>query len=131
MAAEGLRHVVEPEATVGFRPMTAHEEASAGCLAVGTALLGVSYAVGAPDLIAILAGGAIAGATPPLIGVAVVSTVFASGCAIGAIGTPAILWAYEQSDALYAMATGSPDDVRIVPEAAPDGAATGTVPTLP
>lgn len=87
-----------------LRPMTREEMQSVGCLSAGTALTGLGYALGPADLMAVLGGGAVAGSPPAVIGLAVFATVFASGCAIGAIGTPGAIWVIDQSNALYTHA---------------------------
>lgn len=104
MATSQLEHDEDQEALPGLRPMTHEEMQSVGCLSTGTALTGLGYILGPADLMAVLGGGAVAGSPPAVIGLAVFATVFASGCAIGAIGTPGAIWVTEQSNALYTHA---------------------------
>lgn len=77
-------------------PMSDGEKQGFGCLISGTASLAATAAANPSELIMVIAGGTLSPTTPVGMGVAIIGTVFASVCAVGAIATPAVLrtWDY-------------------------------------
>ncbi|CAK0741261.1 membrane hypothetical protein [Azospirillaceae bacterium] len=73
-----------------------------GCLASSGFFTGWAMMAGSSETLMIVAGGMLApSATTPIM-MAFVSTLTAATCALGAAATPAVLWAFEQSDAIGA-----------------------------
>jgi hypothetical protein len=62
-----------------------------GCLYTGAAATGVGALAGTNELILVFAGGAVVPTTPLSLVLAVTGTVFASFCAVGALGAPAVV----------------------------------------
>lgn len=85
-----------PTATpASLPPMSDGEKQGFGCLISGTASLAATAAANPSELIMVIAGGTLSPTTPVGMGVAIIGTVFASVCAVGAIATPAVLRTWE------------------------------------
>lgn len=97
----------EPRATDPnrpLRPMTENEKQGAGCLVSSLISTGITYSVGAVELAQIIAGGALVPSSPAILFLAVTGTITLAACGMGAILTPTVVWAYEESDVLARMA---------------------------
>lgn len=77
--------------------MSEAEWQGAGCLASGVAATAAAYATNANEVVMVVAGGIIAPSTPLLLGIVMLSTVFTSGCAVGAIAAPFGYWLVRQA----------------------------------
>lgn len=62
-----------------------------GCLISGAVATGLTWFAGTNQMIMVVAGGTLAPTSTVGLAVAITGTVFASVCAVGALGTPAIL----------------------------------------
>lgn len=69
----------------------------AGCLLSGSAATSAAYATNAAEVAMVAAGGALVPSTPAILGIVMLSTIFASGCAVGAIAAPFGWWLYRQA----------------------------------
>lgn len=83
-----------------LRPMTENEIQGVGCLVSAVASTALTYGVGAVEMTQIIAGGSMVASTPMVLFLAVTGTVTLAACGMGAILAPAVVWAYEESDAL-------------------------------
>lgn len=77
--------------------MSEAELQGAGCVASGAAATFAAYATNANEVVMVVAGGVFAPSTPTLLGIVMLSTVFTSGCAVGAIAAPFGYWLYRQA----------------------------------
>ena len=84
---------IDPTASV---PMSEAEKQGYGCLAAGGASLLATVVAGSNEMIMVIAGGTLFPTTPVGMGVAIMGTVFASVCAVGAIATPAVVRTWNQ-----------------------------------
>lgn len=76
--------------------LTDGEKQGYGCLASGTAALLATVVANPNEMIMVIAGGTLFPTTPVGMGVAIMGTVFASVCAVGAIATPAVVRTWNQ-----------------------------------
>ena len=77
--------------------MSEAEMQGAGCLLSGAFATIASYAADANEVVLVVAGGTLAPSSPTLLGIVMLSTIFTSGCAVGAIAAPFAYWAYRQT----------------------------------
>ena len=77
--------------------MSEAELQGAGCLLSGSVATIASYAADANEVVLVVAGGTLAPSTPTLLGIVLLSTIFTSGCAVGAIVAPFAYWAYRET----------------------------------
>jgi hypothetical protein len=77
--------------------MSEAELQGAGCLLSGSVATFASYATNANEVVMVAAGGTLIPSTPALLGIAVLTTIFTSGCAVGAIAAPFAYWTYRQA----------------------------------
>jgi hypothetical protein len=68
-----------------------------GCLGLGSITTSAAYAINTDELLMIAAGGTMASTSGPVVALALLSTVAASGCAVGAIAIPILDRWYEDS----------------------------------
>ena len=61
-----------------------------------------TYWAGAVESLMIAAGGLLSPASTPTLWLGLASTVVAATCSLGAVATPAVLWAAEQKDNIVA-----------------------------
>jgi len=106
-----------------------------GCLITGGAALTWGYLAGPSELIMVAAGGVLApSATAPLT-IALLGTLGASSCALGAMATPTALWAYDEWDHITAtltrQAAGAAVTVTALARQWLEGAQTGSRTTTP
>jgi hypothetical protein len=91
----GGGNVTSPEESgAALAPMSDGEKQGFGCLISGSLSLGATLLANPNEMIMVIAGGTLAPTTTIGVGVAILGTVFASICAVGAIATPAILWTW-------------------------------------
>jgi hypothetical protein len=82
--------------------MSDAEKQAVGCgIGAGTGLL-ASYAAGPTEVIMLWGGGTLMASSGVLIGLTLLTQMGASSCAMAALATPTVLWAYEQSDNISA-----------------------------
>jgi hypothetical protein len=87
----GGGNVTSPEESgAALAPMSDGEKQGFGCLISGSLSLGATLLANPNEMIMVIAGGTLAPTTTIGVGVAILGTVFASICAVGAIATPAI-----------------------------------------
>ncbi|MBI1205965.1 MAG: hypothetical protein GC191_01615 [Azospirillum sp.] len=79
-----------------IRPMTDSEAQGAGCIAVGTTALGLTYASAPTEMIMLVVGGVVVPSTSSILFLSLFATVGALTCAVGAAMTPFTQWAYEE-----------------------------------
>ncbi|MEO5335726.1 MAG: hypothetical protein H7841_02360 [Magnetospirillum sp. WYHS-4] len=72
------------------------EKQSIGCLAAGTAGMGIAMAADGTNVINVIAGGLVFPANQAVLYISLVGVVFASFCAVGQALTPAVLMAYDR-----------------------------------
>lgn len=107
---------LDQEEILGPRPYTEAELQGVGCLAVGGLATGAAYAVNTNELLMIAAGGTLASGSGAVVALALLSTVAASGCAVGAIAIPVLNRWYEEgvqyvhSWSQDPATTGQPDE---------------------
>lgn len=77
--------------------MSEAELQGAGCLFSGSVATFASYATNANEVVMVAAGGTLAPSSPALLGIVLLSTIFTSGCAVGAIAAPFAYWTYRQA----------------------------------
>lgn len=77
--------------------MSEAELQGAGCLLSGSAATLSAYATNASEVAMVAAGGTLLPSSAAILGIVMLSTIFASGCAVGAIATPFGWWAYRQA----------------------------------
>ena len=74
-----------------------------GCLVTSGATVGfATFMAGATESLMIAAGGLLVPSTAPTLWLGLFSTMAAATCGLGAIATPAVLWAVEQRDNIAA-----------------------------
>ena len=77
--------------------MTEAELQGAGCLLSGSAATLSAYATNASEVAMVAAGGTLLPSSAAILGIVMLSTIFASGCAVGAIAAPFGWWIYRQA----------------------------------
>lgn len=73
------------------QPYTEAELQGTGCLVLGSVGVLMAYLINTDEYLMIAAGGTLASSSPAVVVLALFSTVAASGCAVGAIATPALM----------------------------------------
>lgn len=107
--------------------MSEAELQGAGCILSGTAGMVVAYGVGANEVVMVVAGGVLTPSTPLIMGVVMLSTIFTSGCAVGAIAAPFLHWGYREylgwtsDDTEVPVGAAEPPAAPAPSAAAPDG----------
>ena len=105
-AANAVRHTEEEAPPLELGPLSTSEKQGYGCLAAGGASLVVAGLVGTDDVLLVFTGAtAVPAGVPVGLGLAVVGTVFASTCAVGALVAPTAirLWKYDHDGATIAQ----------------------------
>jgi hypothetical protein len=94
----GATAAMADQRTGGPWGMSEAELQGAGCLLSGSVATLASYATNANEVVMVAAGGTLIPSTPALLGIAVLTTIFTSGCAVGAIAAPFAYWTYRQAE---------------------------------
>jgi hypothetical protein len=76
------------------------EKAALGCGIAATGAMAATYAAGPSEITLLWGGGMLVPSGSVMLGLALLGQIGASFCAIGAVATPTVLWAYDQSDAI-------------------------------
>lgn len=85
------------DTTPGPLDMSEAELQGAGCLLSGSAATVSAYAANASEVAMVAAGGTLVPSSAAILGIVMLSTIFASGCAVGAIAAPFGWWVYRQA----------------------------------
>lgn len=85
--------------------MSEAELQGAGCLLSGSVATAAAYASNASEVAMVAAGGTLVPSSAAILGIVMLSTIFASGCAVGAIAAPFGWWVYRQAIPQAALET--------------------------
>ena len=77
-------------------------KAALGCGVAATGSMAATYIAGPSEIIMLWGGGLLGPGSSMMVALAVLGQIGASMCAVGAIATPTVLWAYDQSDNIAA-----------------------------
>jgi catabolite regulation protein CreA len=91
------------EKSAAIEPMSDAAAQGAGCLVAAAATLGSIYAAGPTEVMMLATGAVIVPSSSSLLFLALYGISAAATCGMGAAATPAVLWAWEQSDAIGAQ----------------------------
>ncbi|MBI1205962.1 MAG: hypothetical protein GC191_01600 [Azospirillum sp.] len=133
--------VAEAPAAKTHRPMGEGEWQGVGCLVSGGGTLAWSVLAGPSETIMLIGGGLLVPSGSWVLMYSLLTSIAATGCAVGAVATPTVMWAYDQWDnitelaALQAGEIGRQIDTAFRPAptgshslaAAPGAATTGTI----
>lgn len=86
---------------IGDESYSQAELQGAGCVAVGGTGTLIAYMINTNEYLMIAAGGTLASSSPAVVALALLSTVAASGCAIGAIATPVMMRWYHDAQSYW------------------------------
>lgn len=81
-----------------IRPMTDGEKQAAGCVISGVGTMAATYAIGPSEMIMLIVGGLIVPSNSEALFISLMATMASMGCGAGAAITPAVLWAWKQTD---------------------------------
>ena len=84
--------------------MSDGEKAAAGCGIAAAGGLAATYAAGPSEITLLWGGGMLVPSTSIMLAVSLLGQIGASFCAIGAVSTPTVLWAMDQTGKLFAEA---------------------------
>ncbi|CAK0741247.1 membrane hypothetical protein [Azospirillaceae bacterium] len=123
---------------IAVEPMSDAAAQGAGCLIAATSSIGAVYAAGPTETMMLATGAVIVPSTSSLLFLALFGIVAAGTCGMGAVATPAVLWAYDQSEGLGARLAAAWDGLlgtvsapfMTASAAHDDSAATGALPDL-
>ena len=73
------------------------EKAAAGCGVAAAGGLAATYIAGPSEIVMLWGGGLLVPSGSVMLAVTLLGQIGASACAIGALATPTVLWAYDQS----------------------------------
>jgi len=103
-----VAEAAQPVAPGGVRPMTEAEAASAGCVVMGTAAMGITYAAGASEAVMLIAGGILVpGPVAARLLIALTATLGAASCSMGAVLAPVARWAFGGDGGAVQVADGA------------------------
>ena len=77
-----------------------------GCGVAATGALAATYIAGPSEITLLWGGGMLIPGNSIMLAVALLGQIGASFCAIGAVATPTVLWAVDQSSKLFSEAPG-------------------------
>jgi hypothetical protein len=103
-----------PAAVGHDHPYSEAEKQGAGCLALGGGSTLIAYMINTDEYLMIAAGGTLASSSPPVIALALFSTVAASGCAVGAIAAPVIVRWYREARRYWEAHWAAGDGIPVV-----------------
>ena len=86
--------------------MSDGEKAAMGCGVAATGALAATYIAGPSEITLLWGGGMLIPGNSIMLAVALLGQIGASFCAIGAVATPTVLWAVDQSSKLFSEAPG-------------------------
>jgi hypothetical protein len=84
-------------ASQGPLDMSEAELQGAGCLLSGSVATAAAYVANASEVAMVAAGGTLVPSSAAILGIVMLSTIFTSGCAVGAIAAPFGWWVYRQA----------------------------------
>ncbi|MEI6557169.1 MAG: hypothetical protein WCO00_02090 [Rhodospirillaceae bacterium] len=87
------------------------EKAAMGCGVAAVGGLAATYIAGPSEITLLWGGGMLVPGNSIMLAVALLGQIGASACAIGAVATPTVLWAYDQSGAIAAKLSQVSDGV--------------------
>ena len=86
--------------------MSDGEKAAMGCGVAATGALAATYIAGPSEIALLWGGGMLVPGNSIMLAVSLLGQIGASFCAIGAVATPTVLWAVDQSSKLFAQMPG-------------------------
>ena len=87
--------------------MSDGEKAAMGCGIAATGALAATYIAGPSEISLLWGGGMLVPGGSVMLAMTLLGQIGASFCAIGAVATPTVLWALDQSSKLFAEAPGA------------------------
>lgn len=94
----------------GVAPMSDAAKAGMGCLLTSSAAMGGIYALGPTEIMMLVTGAVIVPTTSSLLFLALAGISAGATCGMGAMATPAVLWAAEHADNYATRLTNWADD---------------------